>query len=180
MLAVRDLLYRRPDLVISGINNGPNMGDDVTYSGTVAGAYEGMLLGLPAIAVSCVSHAPRHVETAAQFAKTIARFVLDNGLPDDTVLNVNVPDIPMGEIQGVEFTRMGRRTYEDEIIERRDPRGNAYYWIGGDSPSHVHAAGTDFEAIDARKISVTPLHRDITNVEALARLRKQELSIGVS
>ena len=179
MLAVRDLLYRRPTLVISGINNGPNMGDDVTYSGTVAGAYEGMLMGLPSIAVSCASHDPQYVETAAHFAKEVVRYVLETGLPRDTVLNVNVPDVPVNEVQGVEFTRMGRRTYEDEIIKRQDPRGVAYYWIGGDSPSHVHDEGTDFEAIDQRKVSITPLHRDITNFEALTHLRSQGFTIGV-
>lgn len=171
MLAVRDLMRHRPVIVLSGINDGPNMGDDVTYSGTVAGAYEGMLLGLPSMAVSCVSHAPQHIATAAHYARQLAEFVLVNGVPEDTVLNVNVPDVPLEDIQGIQFTRMGRRSYEDEIVHRTDPRGVAYYWIGGDTPGHVAAEGTDFDAVDRNYVSVTPLHRDLTNYESLEALR---------
>ena len=179
MLAVRDLLRARPDIVVSGINNGPNMGDDVTYSGTVAGAFEGMLLGLPSIAVSSTSHDPQHIHDSARAMAEIARFVLNNGVPRDTVLNVNIPDLPFEELQGIRSTRMGRRTYEDEIIRREDPRGVSYYWIGGDSPGHVHDTGTDFAAIDEKCISVTPLHRDLTNYEALAVLDKFDVSSAV-
>ena len=112
----------RPDLVVSGINPGANLGDDITYSGTVAGAYEGMLLGLPSFAVSDVSHKPSHAATAAQIAGKLARYVLEHGLPADTALNVNVPDLPADRIAGVSVTRMGRRDYMDEIIQRSDPR----------------------------------------------------------
>jgi 5'-nucleotidase len=152
------------------------MGDDVTYSGTVAGAFEGMLLGLPSMAVSSTAPDPRHIHDSARAMAQIARFVLENGLPRDTVLNVNIPDLPFNELKGVRTTRMGRRTYEDEIIRREDPRGVSYYWIGGDSPGHVHDTGTDFAAIDDKCISVTPLHRDLTNYEALAVLEKFDVS----
>jgi 5'-nucleotidase len=177
MLAVRQLLGCRPDLVVSGINTGANLGDDVTYSGTVAGAFEGMLLGVPSIALSVVSFRPSHMETAAGFAGRIALHVLENGMPPDTMLNVNVPDLAYDALAGVAVTRMGRRNYQDEIVERRDPRGQAYYWIGGAEPSHYPEAGTDFEAIDQSKISVTPLHRDLTNHAALNHFLEPRLTL---
>lgn len=177
MLAVRALLGRRPALVVSGVNNGANLGDDVTYSGTVAGAYEGMLLGVPSIAVSDVSYTPKHMDTAAAFAARLARYVLEHGLPEDTALNVNVPDLPYAEIAGVAITRMGRRNYQDEIVTREDPRGGAYYWIGGSEPSHVRESGTDFEAIEQQKISITPLHRDLTNHAVLHRLYEPKIEL---
>jgi 5'-nucleotidase len=174
MLAVRDQLPRPPDLVVSGINPGANLGDDVTYSGTVAGAYEGMLLGLPAIAVSDVSYRPQHVATAAAYGAQVARFVLASGLPANTMLNVNVPDLPLEAIAGVAITRMGRRDYQDEIVRRQDPRGATYYWIGGAEPSHHVESGTDFEAIEQNKVSVTPLHRDLTHHAAIPLLQSVE------
>lgn len=177
MLAVRDLLPRRPALVVSGINPGANLGDDVTYSGTVAGAYEGMLLGIASLAVSDVSYEPQHLETAARVAAVIARSCLETGLPADTALNVNVPDLPYDELEGVAVTRMGRRDYQDEIIRRRDPRGGDYYWIGGSAPSHVADSGTDFEAIEQRRVSVTPLGRDLTHHGALAALAQRGLCL---
>jgi len=177
MLAVRDLLGRRPNLVVSGINAGANLGDDVTYSGTVAGAYEGMLLGVPSFAISNVAYAPKHLGSAATFAARLARHVLAHGLPQETMLNVNVPDLPYKEIRGVSITRMGRRDYKDEIVTREDPRGGLYYWIGGAEPSHFAEPGTDFEAIENNTISVTPLHRDMTDHAAIERLREQGISL---
>ncbi len=168
MLAVRSLLPKRPVLVVSGINAGPNLGDDVTYSGTVAGAYEGMLLGVTSFAISVVSRAPRFFSTAAWFAQKLAQRLLKKPelLPGGTLLNVNVPDISKEEICGVKLTRMGKRDYQDEIIQRIDPRGVTYYWIGGAAPSHVREEGTDFDAIEKNCVSVTPLHRDLTCYEA--------------
>lgn len=177
MLAVRSLLARRPDLVVSGINPGANLGDDVTYSGTVAGAYEAMLLGLPGIAFSDVSYSPHHVETAARVATAIAAHVLAHPLPPETALNVNVPDLPYADLQGVAVTRMGRRNYQDEIVRREDPRGGAYYWIGGAEPDHFMEPGTDFEAIEARKVSVTPLHRDLTHHAAFRELKVAHIQL---
>jgi len=177
MLAVRDLLGARPHLCVSGINPGANLGDDVTYSGTVAGAYEGMLLGVTSFAISDVSYTPQHRESAGRFAAKLGAHLLKHGLPKNTMLNVNVPDLPYEELAGVAITRMGRRDYQDEIVRRVDPRGNLYYWIGGAEPSHFMEPGTDFEAIDKKRISVTPLHRDMTNHAVLQELRMQGLEL---
>ena len=171
MLAVRDLLEARPDIVVSGVNPGANLGDDVTYSGTVAGAYEGMLLGINAVAVSDVVYVPKYMETSGVVARQIAEKVLAQGLPPDTMLNVNVPDVPVDQLRGTRVTRLGRRHYQDEIVRREDPRGRVYYWIGGNEPTHVVEPGTDFEAIDHCYVSVTPLHRDVTNHAVLESLR---------
>ena len=171
MLAIRELLGRKPDLVVSGVNPGANLGDDITYSGTVAAAREGMLLGVPSIAMSDVAYRPQHMDTAAQVAAKLAQYVLDHGLPADTALNVNVPDVPFTELQGMAVTRMGRRNYLDEIIERKDPRGGSYYWIGGAEPEHHCDPGTDFEAIEAGKVSVTPIGRDHTRDDVVTSLK---------
>ncbi len=172
LLAVRSLLGRKPDLVVSGINMGANLGDDVTYSGTVAGAREGMLLGLPAIAVSDISYRGDHLETSGAAALAIARFVLEHGLPAETLLNVNVPGLPLEEIAGIAVTSMGRRLYDDEIIHRKDPRGVDYYWVGGSAEPHEPVPGTDIHAVAAKMVSVTPLQRDYTNHGALGLLGK--------
>lgn len=178
MLAVHDQLHRRPDLVVSGINNGANVGDDVYYSGTVAGAYEGMLLGLPSIAVSNVNFTPEHLDTSAQVAHAIARHAIEQGIPKDTLLNVNVPDIPFDKLRGVAITRMGRGRYEVEIVGRTDPRGGEYFWIGGSRPTNTSQKGTDFEAIADSKVSITPLLRDKTNLDALDLLQSREIQLG--
>lgn len=177
MLAVHKVLPRRPAIVLSGINTGPNLGDDVTYSGTVAGAYEGMLLGIPSIAISNASYEASEYDDIAQVGVILARHVLEHGLPADTVLNVNVPQLPLDELQGFAITKQGLRDYGDEIHERKDPRGRRYYWIGGMRPDHVIHEGTDFEAIAQNKVSVTPLHRNITNHEALEQLKKRDITL---
>ena len=177
MLAVHGHLDRPPDLVVSGINNGANLGDDVTYSGTVAGAHEGMLLGFPSMAISNVSFTPEHFDATAQVARYLAAHLLEQGIPEDTLLNVNVPDRPYSELAGIEITRMGRGAYNVDIVERKDPRGVKYYWIGGSQPTERSEVGTDFEAIDRGIISVTPLHRDFTNRTALDILKQRNLSI---
>ena len=177
MLAVRSLLGERPALVVSGVNPGANLGDDVTYSGTVAGAFEGMLLGIPSIAVSDVSYRPQYMATAARVGAQVARYVLEHGLPEDTTLNVNVPDRPFEALEGIAITRMGRRDYHDEIVRREDPRGGVYYWIGGDEPSHVMESGTDFEAISQGKVSITPLHRDVTHHAVMHRFYEPPITL---
>jgi 5'-nucleotidase len=177
MLAVRDLLGRRPDLIVSGINAGANLGDDVTYSGTVAGAYEGMLLGVPSFSISNISSQPVHFETAAAFAAKLGARLLETGLAEDTMLNVNVPDVPYDALEGVRITRMGRRNYKDEIIRREDPRGGIYYWIGGANPTHHEEPGTDFDAIANGCISVTPLRRDLTHHEVQRTFQEEGLSL---
>lgn len=176
LLAVRGLLGKKPDLVVSGINYGANLGDDVTYSGTVAGAYEGMMHDVPSMAVSLVAVDARHVDTAAQVALRLGRHLLDKGLPNDTMLNVNVPDLPHSELQGIAVTRLGRTHYNDEIVKRTDPRGADYYWIGGDTPTQVPEAGTDCEAVDSGRVSVTPIRRDLTDLDALEALEKSGIA----
>lgn len=177
ILAVRGLLGRRPQLVVSGINAGANLGDDVTYSGTVAGAFEGMLLGLPSFAISNISHRPRYFEAAGRVAKLIAAYILAEGLPKDVMLNVNLPDMPYDELRGMAFTCMGRRNYQDEIVTRKDPRGGIYYWIGGAQPDHYITEGSDFEAVKKQQVSVTPLLRDLTAWSALEVLQGKPLTL---
>ncbi|MFP6598434.1 MAG: 5'/3'-nucleotidase SurE [Candidatus Hydrogenedentota bacterium] len=177
LLAVNELLPRKPDLVMSGINPGPNLGDDVTYSGTVAGAYEGMLLGIPSIAISNASYEADEFEDIAQVGVVLGRHVLEHGLPPDTVLNVNVPQLPLDELNGFAITRQGIRDYGGDIHVREDPRGKPYYWIGGFRPDHIIHDGTDFEAISENKVSVTPLHRDITNHESLGILKERNIQL---
>ncbi len=171
ILAVRKLLGCQPDLVVSGINPGANLGDDVTYSGTVAGAFEGMLLGIPAFSISCISSHPRSYEPTQRVASFVAEYILRAGLPQDVMLNVNVPDVPVEELAGVAVTSMGRRNYQDEIVERKDPRNGTYYWIGGAEPEHYIHEGSDFEAINRKQVSITPLRRNITDYDALEALR---------
>jgi 5'-nucleotidase len=177
MLAVRSLMAVRPNLVVSGINPGANLGDDVTYSGTVAGAFEGMLLGVPSFAISNINRKPKHLDAAARFAIILGRQILEKGLPPDTTLNVNLPDLPYEAFKEVAITRMGRRNYQDEIIRREDPRGGAYYWIGGAEPAHERESGTDFEAIENGRISVTPLHRDLTHHAMLSHFLQWKVNL---
>lgn len=171
LLGVRDILPRKPDLVISGINTGPNLGDDVTYSGTVAGAYEGMLQGIPSIAISNASYSAERYDQIALVGAKLGMRVLEGGLPENTMLNVNVPETDLDALKGYAITRQGRRNYGDEIHRREDPRGKPYFWIGGFRPEHVIDPGTDFEAIDQEKVSITPLYRDMTNEDALTSMR---------
>lgn len=149
-----------PDLVASGINFGPNLGDDVTYSGTVSAGFEGTLLGIPSIAFSQEVAEGFSFRPAAAFARELFRILIEERemLPKDLLLNVN---IPAGPIQGVSLTRLGRRVYKQSVIEKLDPRGRKYYWIHG-TPQWEKASGTDFEAMSAGRISVTPLHLDLT------------------
>lgn len=170
ILAVRGIMKSPPRLVVSGINHGANLGDDVTYSGTVSAAMEATLLGVPAIAVSQVGRSSFSFETAAAFAAKLAQMFLREGLPPDTLLNVNVPKQPAIEIKGFRLTHQGKRRYQEAIIEKTDPRGKKYYWIGGGEPVVDIADGSDFAAIEAGYISVTPLHLDLTNYSSLERL----------
>lgn len=170
-LAVNGILRERPRLVVSGINRGANLGDDITYSGTVSAAMEGTLLGVPAIAVSLVGADRFDFTAAAEFAFRLASRVLREPLPPDTLLNVNVPALPVAEIKGCALTRQGKRRYGDAIVEKVDPRGKKYYWIGGNQLDFVDAEGTDFSAVHRGLISITPLHLDLTNYRSLEQLR---------
>jgi len=171
MLAVHAILKRRPDILISGINHGPNMGDDVSYSGTVAAAMEGTILNIPSIAVSNVNWDAKHFESAARFVRKLAKFVLENGLPQYTFLNVNVPDRRQAA-KGYKITRLGKRVYSDVVIEKIDPRGRNYYWIGEQTPIwEKKADDTDFAAIKKGYISITPLHLDTTDYRAMEKIK---------
>jgi 5'-nucleotidase len=169
-LAINGILRERPRLVIAGINRGANMGDDITYSGTVSAAMEGTLLGVPAIAVSLVASEQFDFQPAAAFTQQLAATVLRERLPPDTLLNVNVPGLPAEQIKGFALTRQGKRRYGDAIVEKTDPRGKKYYWIGGAELDFIDAEGTDFSAVQRGLISITPLHLDLTNYASLAQL----------
>jgi 5'-nucleotidase len=173
-IAVKGLLKEPPKLVVSGINKGPNLGDDITYSGTVAGAMEGILLGIPSIAISVVARESFRFAEAAEVAAGIARQVLQEGLPAGTLLNINVPNLPIGDIQGTRITRLGKRIYHQMTVERVDPRGKKYYWIGGGEPDWEREEGTDFDAVDRSFVSITPLHLDLTDHASFERIRFME------
>ena len=167
----------RPDLVVSGINFGPNLGDDVTYSGTISAAFEGALLNIPSIAFSAVVGKHFSFDRCAAFAADLARIALEQHRDPRIILNVNFPN---GEFGGVRITRLGRRIYSEGIIERLDPRGRKYYWIGGEPPVwHSNEdGGTDFEAINEGFVSITPLHLDLTHHESIPRLKPLEEMLG--
>jgi 5'-nucleotidase len=160
----------RPRLVVSGINTGPNMGSDITYSGTVSAAMEGVVSGVPAIAISLGDYYELDFRYAALFAARLARRVLREGLEHDVLLNVNVPRGRRADIKGVMVTRLGRREYNDELIKRKDPFGRDYYWIGGSPPSGAGEPGTDLHAVGAGYVSVTPVQLDLTNHELIAQI----------
>ncbi len=174
-MAVHHLMKdERPKLVVSGINHGPNLADDVIYSGTVAAAMEGSLLGVPAIAFSLASRRQFEFEHAAKFAGSLAAAALANPLPDRTLLNVNVPS--HGPPEGYEITRLGRHRYTGDVVEKEDPRGRRYYWIGGTGYEHEKADGTDVTAVhDHRRISITPLQLDLTETKMIETLREWQL-----
>ena len=166
-LSLTGLLPVKPDLVVSGINKGPNLGDDIIYSGTVSAAIEGALLGIPAIAVSLVTFKDFDFRAAAEFTTTLVERIAEHGIPPKTLLNVNVPAITKNEIKGWRATRMGKRHYSENIIERIDPRGGKYYWIGGDDLGFADEEGTDCKAVHDGYISVTPLQVDLTDYKLL-------------
>ena len=169
-LAITGLLKQEPDIVVSGINAGPNMGDDVIYSGTVAAATEGRFLGLPAVAVSSASWAPRHLETAAARAGKLVEVLMqapdEHGLGMHSILNVNIPDLPEAELGGFEATRLGARHKAESVVEMVDPRGLPCYWVGAAGPEQDAGPGTDFHAVRQGRISVSPLQVDLTRHEA--------------
>lgn len=171
-LALSGLLDHEPDIVVSGINNSANLGDDVIYSGTVSAAMEGRFLGLPAIAVSLVSsdHRGEHFHSAAQAALSIMQRLLVDPLPADTILNVNVPDRPWAELRGFAVTRLGRRHRSAPCVPQRDPRGHPIYWIGPAGEAEDDGPGTDFHAVRDGFISITPIHVDLTRFQALEKV----------
>jgi 5'-nucleotidase len=177
LLAVREFLPERPDLVVSGVNQGPNMGEDVIYSGTVAAAMEGAILGVPSIAVSLASWEVFDFTPAAAIARAVAEAMLSAGPPARFLVNINVPPLPLDEIRGVRVTRLGTRVYNDAIVKKTDPRGRAYYWIGGAKPSWEPGADTDFAAVEEGYVSLTPLLLDITAAAGFDFLRGLDIRI---
>jgi 5'-nucleotidase len=161
-LALTGLLQEQPDMVISGINAGANLGDDTLYSGTVAAAMEGRSLGYPAIAISSIAWRPQHLDTPVRVAMTLVEHLRKAPLPPDTILNVNVPDVPWEELRGFESTRLGQRHRAETVVRSQDPRGRTIYWIGPTGAELDAGPGTDFHAISEGKVSVTPILIDLT------------------
>ena len=170
-LAFLGYFEERFDLVASGINYGANLGDDITYSGTVSAAMEAVINNCPAFAISQEYYEHPDFTLASQVAYVAAVNILENGLGPGELINVNVPAVPLAEFDGVEVTRLGKRVYQDQLIERQDPRGIPYFWIGGPPPSGLSVPGTDFHAVVHRRIAVTPIHLDLTGRTLLKRLR---------
>ena len=176
-LAFAELLDgRKPDIVLSGINHGPNMGEDVLYSGTVAGAMEATMLETPAIAFSYVGRDPAGiVPYGPLLTRLLPQLIRPGALPPDTLLNVNLPAIDPAEVRGVQVTRLGRRVYTDSVTRAKDPSGKEYFWIGGGGVSWTADEGTDFHAVEQGYISVTPLHLDLTNHRLIEAVERWEL-----
>ena len=166
-LAITGLLDDEPDMVVSGINAGANLGDDVIYSGTVAAAMEGRFLGLPAIAVSMVSSQPVHFDTAARVVLDLLERLSGEPVPADTILNVNVPDLPYADLSGWEVTRLGHRHKSEPVVRQTDPRGRPIYWVGPAGSEQDAGPGTDFHAVRYGCVSVTPIHVDLTRYDVI-------------
>lgn len=169
-LALSGMLAEDPDIVVSGINHGANLGDDVIYSGTVAAAMEGRFLGLPAIAVSLVGQRASHFDTAARVAVDLVQRLEANALPANVLLNVNVPDRPFDELNGIRATRLGFRHRAEPLVKTEDPQGKTIYWIGPAGPGQDAGPGTDFDAVDQGAVAVSPVRFDLTRLEAVPRL----------
>lgn len=171
-LAVHKILPRKPDLVASGINKGANLGDDLTYSGTVSAAMEGTILGVPSFAVSVVGDRPFHYDTAVPFAIETGKYILEKSLPYDTLLNVNVPNVHRDMVKGMKITEQGKRVYDNAIQDVYSPWGDKHYWIGGGKPYWEHGEDMDIQAVLDNYVSVTPVHLNLTNYAALEFMKK--------
>lgn len=176
ILAVGELLEGRPDFVLSGVNHGANMGDDVLYSGTVAGAMEATLLGIPAVAVSYTGRDPEEIEAwEPRLTELLGGIVRRESFPEETLLNVNLPPVLPAEAKGVRVTTLGRRAYENSLTRARDPNGREYFWIGGGESRWWGGPESDFQAVREGYVSVTPLHLDLTNHQLLQDIRSWDL-----
>lgn len=169
-LGITGLLPQLPDMVIAGINEGSNLGDDVWYSGTVAAAMEGRFLGLPAMAVSLQGDSYKYYDTAGKIVRELIQEVVERPLPASTILNINVPDVPYEELLGLEVTRLGTRHRAEPTVCELDPRGHPIYWVGPAGAEQDAGPGTDFYAISRKKVSMTPLRVDLTHYEAFEQL----------
>lgn len=178
ILAVSELLKERPDVVVSGVNHGSNMGEDVLYSGTVAAAMEATVVGIPAVAVSYTGDKYEELEGWEGTVRGILEAILGRqGFPEDTLFNVNLPAIPPGEVRGIKVTSLGRRRYADSITRADDPQGREYFWIGGGVADWRGSEDSDFQAVADGFVSVTPLHLDLTNYRLLEEIRGWNLDL---
>jgi len=178
-LAVGQILKdQKIDLVVSGINKGLNLGDDVTNSGTVAAALEGAIRGIPSIAVSMDGRNRFRFALGARVALEVAKMVSKNGLPADTLLNVNIPDLQANSLKGMKFTSLSRRRYKNPVVEKTDPRGGTYYWIAGEQVSWNRKKHSDVDAISQGFVSLTPLHFDMTQYRALTKMQSWEQNLN--
>jgi 5'-nucleotidase len=173
-LAFAKILQATPSIVVSGINKGVNLGDDVMYSGTVSAALEGAILGVPSIAVSQEGDERFRFQVGAHYARRVTAQVIKEGLPPETILNVNIPDCILRAVQGIQVTCLSRRRFDNPIIEKEDPRGRKYYWIAGTRVSWSREKWADHEALERKKVSITPIHLDTTHYGLLDRLRVWE------
>jgi 5'-nucleotidase len=178
LLGVHSFLERAPDLIVSGINHGPNMGNDVLYSGTVSAASEGAFLGIPSIAFSLATWEPSDFAPAARVAGGLVRLLLEkSALKKGLCLNVNIPPIPWKEIRGLRVARLGRRVFRDVIVQKTDPRGKSYYWIGGEDPTWDPDEASDFHAVSHGFVAVTPLSFELTDYKEIVELETMGLAI---
>ena len=171
MLGVFGILKEKPDVLISGINHGPNLGEDVTYSGTVAGAMEGLLMGIPSIAVSVFIPRSSYFAQGAEFVKRLVSFVHNNGLPKDVLLNVNIP-AKKGKMDEYEITRLGKKRKRKVELKKVNSRDRSFWWIGKENTSWFQTPGTDYSAVKRGKVSITPLHLDFTNYKVIDRIKE--------
>ncbi len=179
LLALQSILDFKPDLVVSGINHGPNMGEDVTYSGTVAAAIEGYLLGVSAMAVSVTSWEPKTFSVAASITRYLVEKALKDKGADLLLWNVNIPPIGGEEIKGIRVTRLGSRVYNDAIVRQVDPRGKEYFWIGGGKPGWNEDENSDFSAISTNHVSITPLSLEMTDFKKIFELRRWDFKWNI-
>ena len=176
-LALGGMLEQKPDFVVSGINEGANLGDDALYSGTVAAAIGARITGVPSVAVSLVGGENCHFKTAATVARQIVEQLQQNPLPAGTILNVNVPDVELDELRGFQVARLGTRHYAEPVLKAVDPRNNTIYWVGPPGPGDDAGEGTDFHAIAAGFVSITPLQVDLTNYTAFEQVAKWTMGL---
>lgn len=178
ILGVNELLPDRPDICVSGVNHGSNMGEDVLYSGTVAAAMESTVMGIPAVALSYCGQFPEEFEGCESLVAAVLRSILDGrSHPADTLFNVNLPAIPPAEVKGIRVTSLGRRRYADSITRAKDPSGKEYFWIGGGVVTWRGPEESDFQAVQDGYVSVTPLHLDLTNYKLLEDIRSWDLTL---
>ncbi len=176
-LALLGIIKQRIDMVVTGINNGLNLGTDVFYSGTVSAAFQATTHNIPGIAVS-IDNSGRmvHYKTAAHFAKKLLGRIVERNLDRNIILNLNVPNIKIEDVKGIEITRMGRRDYDDALVEREDPKKNKYYWIEGSLVHEIDELGTDVRAVHDNSVSITPLRMDITAVDVVEKLKRWNIT----